>query len=60
MQPRQYQVLVKPADLRDHGVTLEQVKLAARQSAVYASAGFHDPPGFVHSCQNSDCFHAKA
>ncbi len=44
MHPRQYQVLVKPANLRDHGVTLEQVKLAAKQSAVYASAGFHDTP----------------
>ncbi len=44
MHPRQYQVLVKPADLRDHGVTLEQVKRAAAQSSVYASAGFHDTP----------------
>src|SRR4051812_45863772 len=44
MQPKQYQVLVRPTDLRDHGVTLAQVKQAAAQSAVYASAGFHDTP----------------
>jgi CzcA family heavy metal efflux pump len=44
MQPRQYQVLVKPQVLRDHGVTLEQVKRAAGDSAVYASPGFHDTP----------------
>lgn len=44
MHPKQYQILVRPNDLRNHGVTLEQVKLAARQAAVYASAGFHDTP----------------
>src|SRR5262249_10886255 len=31
-------------ELRDHGVTLDQVKQAARQAAVYGSAGFHDTP----------------
>jgi CzcA family heavy metal efflux pump len=44
MQPLQYQILIRPADLRDHGVTLDQVRLAAKQAAVYASAGFHDTP----------------
>jgi CzcA family heavy metal efflux pump len=44
IQPKQYQVLVNPIDLRDHGVTLDQVKLAVRQAAVYASVGFHDTP----------------
>ncbi|HMC63905.1 MAG TPA: efflux RND transporter permease subunit, partial [Gemmataceae bacterium] len=41
---KQYQVLVKPVELREHGVTLDQVKQAARQAAVYASPGFHDTP----------------
>src|SRR5262249_31135527 len=41
---RHYQVLVKPSDLRDRGVTLAQVKEATRQAAVYGSAGFHDTP----------------
>lgn len=44
MHPKQYQVLVRPAELRARGVTLEQVRQAARQAAVYASAGFHDTP----------------
>jgi CzcA family heavy metal efflux pump len=42
--PRQYQVLIKPAELREHGVTLDQVKQSVRQSVVYGSAGFHDTP----------------
>ncbi len=37
-----YRVFVKPRDLRDHGVTLEQVKQALAGSVLYASAGFHD------------------
>jgi multidrug efflux pump subunit AcrB len=41
---KEYQVLVRPADLRAYGVTLEQVKQAARQAAVYGSAGYHDTP----------------
>ncbi len=41
---KQFQVLVRPADLRDHGVTLDQVKLAARQAVAYGSAGYHDTP----------------
>ncbi|MCI0380153.1 MAG: efflux RND transporter permease subunit [Gemmataceae bacterium] len=44
LQPKQFQVLVKPGELRDFGVTLEQVKQAARQATLYASAGFHDTP----------------
>ncbi len=44
MHPMQYQILVRPDDLRAHGVTLDQVRLAAKQAAVYASAGFHDTP----------------
>jgi CzcA family heavy metal efflux pump len=44
LHPMQYQVLVRPADLRAHGVTLDQVKVAVKQAAVYASAGFHDTP----------------
>src|SRR5581483_3157793 len=41
---RHYQVLVRPSDLRDHGVTLAQVKQAVAQAAPYSSAGFHDTP----------------
>jgi CzcA family heavy metal efflux pump len=41
---KQYQVLVRPADLRAAGVTLDQVKQAARQAVAYGSAGFHDTP----------------
>ncbi len=41
---KQYQVLVKPAQLRAHNVTLDQVKTAARQAVAYGSAGFHDTP----------------
>src|SRR5262249_55294259 len=37
-----YRVLIKPQDLRDHGVTLEQVKQAVQKSVVYGSGGFHD------------------
>src|SRR5438128_1045696 len=44
LQHKQYQVLVKPETLRDHGLTLDQVRPALKQSAVYASAGFHDTP----------------
>jgi CzcA family heavy metal efflux pump len=41
---KQYQVLVRPADLRANGVTLEQVKQSARQAVAYGSAGYHDTP----------------
>lgn len=41
---KQYQVLVKPEDLRAHNVTLDQVKQAVRDSVVQGSAGFHDTP----------------
>src|SRR5262245_38633101 len=41
---KQYQVQVKPADLRAQGVTLDQVKQAVRQAVVFGSAGFHDTP----------------
>src|SRR5262245_27268738 len=44
LHDRQYQILVKPADLRDHGLTLDQVRQVTRQAVVYGSAGFHDTP----------------
>jgi CzcA family heavy metal efflux pump len=39
---RQYQILVDPLKLSDYGVTLDQVKQAARGSVILGSAGFHD------------------
>ncbi len=39
---KQYHVLVKPDKLRDFGLTLDQLKLSAKQAAVYGSAGYHD------------------
>jgi len=44
LHDRQYQILVKPADLRDHGLTLDQVRQGTKQAVVYGSAGFHDTP----------------
>src|SRR5262245_53493058 len=44
LKRHQYQVQVRPDVLRDHGVTLEQVKAAARQASVFGSAGFLDTP----------------
>ncbi len=41
---KQYQILVRPDDLRAYGVTLEQIKQAVKGSVVNASAGFHDTP----------------
>ncbi len=41
---KQFHVLVKPADLRTHEVTLEQVKKSVRDSVVYGSAGYLDTP----------------
>src|SRR5262245_444846 len=41
---KQFQVQVKPAELRAHGITLEQVKKAVRDAVVFGSAGFHDTP----------------
>jgi CzcA family heavy metal efflux pump len=41
---KQYQIQIKPEDLRAHGVTLEQVKQAVKASVVHGSAGFHDTP----------------
>ncbi|HYT88494.1 MAG TPA: efflux RND transporter permease subunit, partial [Gemmataceae bacterium] len=41
---KRYHVYVKPRDLRDHGVTLEQVKTALRKSVVYGAAGYHVTP----------------
>jgi CzcA family heavy metal efflux pump len=41
---KQYQVLVRPDKLRANGVTLDQVKAAARQAVAYGSAGYHDTP----------------
>ncbi len=37
-----FHVLVKPEDMRAHGVTLEQIKKAVKDSVVHGSAGFHD------------------
>src|SRR5262249_19321225 len=42
MKRKQYQILVRPEVLRDHGLTLEQIKLAARQAAAFGSAGYLD------------------
>src|SRR5262249_32489808 len=44
LHDKQYQVLVKPQKLRDHGVTLEQVKKAVAESVVDGSAGYHITP----------------
>lgn len=44
LHEKEYHVLVHPASLRAHGVTLRQVKQAVRDAAVYGSAGFHDTP----------------
>lgn len=44
LHDKHFQILVNPADLRNHGVTLNQVKAAAQQAAIYGSAGFHDTP----------------
>jgi CzcA family heavy metal efflux pump len=41
---KEFQVLVRPEELRAHGVTLAQVKQAAGGGAVYGSAGFQDTP----------------
>jgi CzcA family heavy metal efflux pump len=41
---KQFQVLVKPEELRAYGVTLEQIKQAVKGSVAHASAGFHDTP----------------
>jgi CzcA family heavy metal efflux pump len=45
MLDKQFQVLVRPAQLRAAGVTLDQVKLAARQAVAHGSAGYLDTPG---------------
>jgi Cu/Ag efflux pump CusA len=60
LHDRQYQVLVDPNNLRDHGVTLEQVKQAARQGAAYGSAGFHDTPNQRLALQYSTRIHDPA
>src|SRR5207248_4722027 len=39
---RQYQVRVKPSELRAKGVTLDQVKMATSQSFIIGSAGYLD------------------
>jgi CzcA family heavy metal efflux pump len=44
MKPRQYEILVKPEDLRSNQVTLDQIKQAAQQAVAYGSAGFVDTP----------------
>jgi CzcA family heavy metal efflux pump len=41
---KQYQILVRPDELRAQGITLDQVKTAVRQAVVYGSAGFFDSP----------------
>src|SRR5262249_55640494 len=42
---KQFQVLVRPAQLRAAGVTLDQVKQAARRAVAHGSAGSLDTPG---------------
>src|SRR5262249_154811 len=44
MKRKQYQTHVRPEVLRDHGLTLDQIKLAGRQAVAYGSAGFLDTP----------------
>src|SRR5262249_52798920 len=44
MKKKQYHVQIRPDVLRDHGITLDQVKAAARQAVAYGSAGFLDTP----------------
>src|SRR5260370_33446356 len=44
MQDKQFQIFGKPQDLRDHGVTLEQVKLAVKKAIVNGSAAYHVTP----------------
>jgi CzcA family heavy metal efflux pump len=41
LHDKRFHVYVKPQELRDHGLTLEQVKQAVRKSVVYGSAGYH-------------------
>jgi CzcA family heavy metal efflux pump len=42
MTEKEYQILVKPADLKAYGVSLAQVKQAAKKAVVYGSPGYHD------------------
>jgi cation efflux system protein involved in nickel and cobalt tolerance len=42
---KQYQVIVNPAELQNHNVTLAEVKTAAAQANQNAGAGFMDSPG---------------
>ncbi len=44
LHDKQFQIFVKPQDLRDHGVTLEQVKLAVKKAIVNGSAAYHVTP----------------
>jgi CzcA family heavy metal efflux pump len=44
LHDKQYQVLVKPQVLRDHGLTVEQVKQALKNGVVYAGTGYHVSP----------------
>ena len=42
LHDRTYQILVDPVELRDRGVTLDQVRLASTRAIVIGSAGFLD------------------
>ncbi len=44
LHDKEYQVLVKPAKLRDYQITLDEVKQAVGKSVIFGSAGFHDTP----------------
>ena len=40
----QYQVQVRPEVLRDHGLSLAEIKVAAKQAVTHGSAGYLDTP----------------
>ncbi len=44
LKRRQYQVQVRPEVLREHGLSLAEIKLAARQAVTHGSAGYLDTP----------------
>ena len=44
LHDKQFQIFVRPRDLRDHGITLEQVKLAVKKAIVNGSAAYHVTP----------------
>jgi CzcA family heavy metal efflux pump len=44
LHDKQFQIFVRPRDLRDFGVNLEQVKLAIKKAIVNGSAAYHVTP----------------